>query len=114
MKIKAFLILLLTIICASCTSNRYLHKSITPENFHLLMECKELNKGDSIWLNKKSVCVNEAGGYLKVGDIRNGKEKGKWYYYYSPNDTIHCTYIKRFRKNYTLLRHHLLINPRYW
>jgi len=111
--IRLIIATFLTIVLFSCNSHNYLHRDIKTDNYNSLLKCNMLNKNDSVWLTKKTVCVKMADSYIKVGRLRNGKEEGKWYYYHVLNDTIDCYFIENFRKADTLKNRIKIINPRY-
>lgn len=111
--IKLFSILIIVVIFYSCKSNDLLHRDIKKENFDSIYKCSTLKDFDSVWLNRKTVCVKTSDNFVKIGSVKRGKEQGKWYYYHVSKDTIDCYFIEDFQKNDTVKTRIKTINRRY-
>lgn len=113
MKTLKFLSLFyLLIMLSSCTSNKYLHKTIRDnvvQSYTTFQQMEGLQKNDSIWLTQKTVGIKVGDHRVKVGSVKKGKETGKWYYYYTIRtdegiiDTLDCYLIKKYTTQDTLL-----------
>jgi hypothetical protein len=100
---------------SGCKSNFYLHKDINDKNYQKIFKSRDLGVNDTIWLNRRTVCVKLDTNDIKIGTIKNGKEKGKWLYYYTPEgkDTIDCYFMEFYRKRDTVKVMVKAVNPRY-
>jgi len=103
----------------SCKSNFYLHKSINFKNYTSIINNKDLKRNDTIWLTNNTVCISIGNNRVKLGSIKKGNEKGKWYYYdivnkNGVNDTIYCYLIKKIQKNNTLQIFAASVNRAIW
>ena len=96
--------LFIAILFIGCKSNPFLHNDITDKNFSAVVQHINKKEHDTLWLTPKTVCVKKGLHHLKIGSVINGREKGKWFHYYTVNrDTIYCYYIEKFRKKDTLV-----------
>ncbi|GLB48412.1 hypothetical protein [Neptunitalea lumnitzerae] len=117
---KPFIICCLLILFTSCSKpNFHLHKSITDETFKKIRDIKVLKEGDSIWLTSETLCIKDGEDVAKIGNIRKGRKRGKWYYYRITNseenkDTLICYLIKQYRKRDTLQIYSSSVNWADW
>ena len=54
---------------------------------------------DTISISDNKICIISNNKYFSVGNIKNGKKKGIWYFYSLNNNKFECHYIARVKKN---------------
>ncbi len=118
---KKHFLLLITFfaLLSGCVQNKYLHTTISPATLPSLVKCSQGIENDTININATTICTKIGDHRIKVGSLINGKETGKWYWYYvyqneKNKDTLDCYLIKNFKKNDTLILHAVSTNRLDW
>lgn len=75
------------------------------DNFYLqgkeyCSDClRKYNGQDSLYLENNLLCLFKNGELSSVGEVRQTKKVGDWYYYKKYSDSLECHQVIRYNKN---------------
>lgn len=102
-KIKYFTISLILLLIGCSTHNKISvseHLVLAKKYKGICLSKNNKTKRDTIYLENNKVCLFDKGGSFEIGEIKNNKKKGVWYFYRKDKDKYICNLIRNVnRKN---------------
>jgi antitoxin component YwqK of YwqJK toxin-antitoxin module len=59
---------------------------------------KNYSGQDTIYLDSNMICLFDKGKLLSVGELKDGKKEGDWYFYKMFPDTLECHQVIRYKE----------------
>lgn len=100
-KIKYFAIclLLLLINCGSHSKfSKLEHIELSKKYKDICLSKRNKIKKDTIYIENNKVCIFDKGRSFEIGEIKNNKKRGVWYFYRKDKDKYICNLIRNVNK----------------